>query len=116
MVREAADGDRDAGIIEGRNAVIEAIRAGMEIDKVFIAKGEADATLRHIASAARATGAAVSEVDRRKLDSMSVTRSHQGVIASAACVEYVTIEDILGIAEIKGRLQVRYPFRLDISE
>jgi len=90
------------GIIEGRNAVIEALRAGVTIDKVFIAKGETDAALRHIASSARAMGAAVVDADRRKLDSMSITHAHQGVIATAACVEYVTVEDILEIARQKG--------------
>jgi len=95
--------DRDDGLIEGRNAVIEALRAGVQIDKVFIAKGEIDASLRHIASSARAAGAVVSEADRRKLDSMSVTRAHQGVIAVAACAEYVTVEDILQIAKDRGQ-------------
>ena len=90
------------GFIEGRNAVIEALRAGLEIDKVFIAKGETDATLGHIASTARAAGAVVSEVDRRKLDSMSQTHAHQGVIASAACAEYVTVGSILETARTRG--------------
>lgn len=89
-------------IIEGRNAVIEALRAGVTIDKVFIAKGETDATLGHIAYVARAAGAAVVDTDRRKLDSMSLTHAHQGVIAVAACAEYVTIEDILDNARQKG--------------
>ena len=88
----------DSGIIEGRNAVIEALRAGVAIDKVFIAKGETDGALRHIAQKAKDAGAVVSDADRRKLDFMSVTKAHQGVIAFAACVEYVTVEDILEIA------------------
>jgi len=90
------------GIIEGRNAVTEALRSGVNIDKVFIAKGETDATLKHIASTARSAGAAVVEADRRKLDSMSITKSHQGVIATAAYAEYVSIDDILEIAKKKG--------------
>ena len=87
-----------SGVIEGRNAVIEALRAGVTIDKVFIARGETDRTLRHIASTARAAGAAVVDADKRKLDAMSVTHAHQGVIAQAACAEYVTVGDILEIA------------------
>jgi len=87
------------GVIEGRNAVTEALRSGVNIDKVFISKGEIDSALKHIASTARAAGAAVVETDRRKLDSMSVTQSHQGVIAMAAYTDYVTIEDILNIAK-----------------
>jgi len=93
---------RGEGQIEGRNAVIEALRSGVNIDKVFVAKGVTDATLKHIASAARTAGAVVVEADRRKLDSMSITQSHQGVIAMAAYVEYVTINDILEIANKKG--------------
>ena len=90
------------GIIEGRNAVIEALRSGVNIDKVFIAKGEIDSTLKHIAGTARSAGAAVVETDRRKLDSMSLTHSHQGVIAMAAFTEYVSIEDILETARQKN--------------
>ena len=90
------------GVIEGRNAVMEALRSGINIDKVFIAKGDIDSTLKHIASTARAAGAAVVEADRRKLDSMSITHSHQGVIALAAFAEYVTVEDILEKAKDKG--------------
>ena len=89
-------------MIEGRNAVTEALRSGVNIDKVFIAKGETDSALRFIAGAARRAGAAVVEADKRKLDSMSQTHSHQGVIAMAAFAEYVTIDDILEIARSKN--------------
>ncbi|MCL2391276.1 MAG: 23S rRNA (guanosine(2251)-2'-O)-methyltransferase RlmB [Oscillospiraceae bacterium] len=90
------------GVIEGRNAVIEALRAGVVIDKVFIAKGDTDASLRHIASIARQAGSVVVDADRRKLDSMSATHAHQGVIAMAACAQYVTISDIIESAKTKG--------------
>lgn len=90
------------GIIEGRNAVIEALRAGTTMDKVYIAKGETDATLGHIASTARGKGIVVVEADRRKLDAMSVTHSHQGVIAVAAVREYASVSDILQSARDKG--------------
>ena len=93
---------RSDDIIEGRNAVLEALRAGIAIDKVFVAKGETDAALRHIASTAREAGAVVVDADRRKLDAMSVTHSHQGVIAAAACAEYASVEDILENASRKG--------------
>ena len=75
------------GIIEGRNAVIEALRAGTAMDKIYLAKGETDKTLGHIASKARAQGIVVVEADRRKLDGMSRTHAHQGVIALAAVRE-----------------------------
>ena len=90
------------GVIEGRNAVIEALRAGVTIDKIFIAKGETDATLGHIASTAREKGIVVVDADRRKLDGMSRTHSHQGVIALAAVREYASVDDILEAARAKG--------------
>lgn len=90
------------GIIEGRNAVIEALRAGETIDKIYLQKGETDKTLGHIASKARAAGVVVVEADRRKLDAMSRTHAHQGVIALAAVREYVSIQSILDSAAAKG--------------
>ena len=90
------------GMIEGRNAVIEALRAGTPIDKIFLARGETDATLGHIASSAREKGIVVVEADRRKLDGMSRTHAHQGVIAMAAVREYATVDDILNAAREKG--------------
>ena len=90
------------GIIEGRNAVIEALRSGETIDKIYLAKGETDKTLGHIASRAREKGIVVVEADRRKLDGMSRTHAHQGVIALAAVREYVSVEDILADAAAKN--------------
>ncbi len=94
--------EENDGIIEGRNAVIEALRAGTPMDKVYIAKGETDAALGHIAAKARAAGIAVVDCDRRKLDGMSVTHAHQGVIAVAAVREYADVSDILQAARDKG--------------
>lgn len=96
-----ADGEAD-GIIEGRNAVLEALRTNTPIDKLYLAKGETDAALGHLASTARNKGIVVVECDRRKLDGMSVTHSHQGVIAVTAVREYATVEDILNAAREKG--------------
>ena len=90
------------GIIEGRNAVIEALRAGTNIDKIFIMKGEVDSALGHIASTARKQGIVVADADKNKLDKMSRTHAHQGVIAVASVREYVSVEDILQIARDKG--------------
>ena len=90
------------GVIEGRNAVIEALRAGETIDKIYILKGETDKTLGHIASKARAAGIVVVDADRRKLDNMSRTHAHQGVIALASVREYVSVESILNSAREKG--------------
>lgn len=96
------DNNESGGIIEGRNAVIEALRAGRLIDKIYIAKGETDTALGHIASSARQAGAVVVEADRKKLDTMSMTRAHQGVIAVATVKAYVDIDTILDIAKSKN--------------
>ncbi|MDD6189674.1 MAG: 23S rRNA (guanosine(2251)-2'-O)-methyltransferase RlmB [Clostridiales bacterium] len=88
--------------IEGKNAVMEALKAGRTIDKVYIVRGETDKALKFIAAKARAAGAVVSEVDKRKLDFMSETHSHQGVIAIAAVQQYSTVEEILNIAAERG--------------
>jgi len=100
--RSAPVEQENDGVIEGRNAVIEALRAGTPIDKIYIARGETDATLGHIASTARNKGIVVTEADRRKLDGMSRTKSHQGVIAVAAVREYASVDDILSAAREKG--------------
>ena len=89
----------EENIIEGKNAVTEAIRAGRALDKVFLVRGSSDKALAFIASSAKAAGAVVTECDRRKLDAMSQTGSHQGVIAVAAAREYCTLEDILARAD-----------------
>ena len=90
------------GVIEGRNAVIEALRAGTAIDMFYLMKGESDSALGHIASAAREKGIVVVDADRHKLDNMSRTHAHQGVIALAAVREYASVDDILNAAREKG--------------
>ena len=100
--RPALNDAESDGIIEGRNAVIEALRTDTPIDKIYLAKGETDATLGHIASTARNKGIVVVETDRRKLDERSITHSHQGVIAVTAVREYASVEDILESARSKG--------------
>ena len=90
------------GQLEGRNALTEALRSGRTVDKVFIAAGETDRGLQRLAAQAKEAGAVVVPVDRRKLDMMSATRAHQGVIALAAAHEYVGIDDILEEAASRG--------------
>jgi len=90
------------GQLEGRNALTEALRAGRTIDKVFIADGEIDRGLQRLAAEAKEAGAVVVPVDRRKLDAMSFTRAHQGVITLVAAHEYCTIDDILEEAASRG--------------
>ena len=90
------------GQIEGRNALTEALRSGRTIDKVFIAAGETDRGLQRLAADAKEAGAVVVPVDRRKLDAMSQSHAHQGVIALVAAREYFTVADILEEAASRG--------------
>ena len=90
------------GQLEGRNALTEALKAGRTIDKVFVAAGDTDRGLQRLAAQAKEAGAVVVPVDRRKLDQMSTTRAHQGVIALAAAHVYYTIDDILEEAASRG--------------
>ena len=90
------------GQLEGRNALTEALKSGRTIDKVFIAAGDTDRGLQRLAAQAKEAGAVVVPVDRRKLDAMSVTHAHQGVITLAAAHDYATISDILEEARSRG--------------
>ena len=101
--REDADAASD-GIVEGRNPVIEAIRAGKKIDKLYVPSETHDSSLRYIISKAREAGAAIIETDRRKLDQMSVTRAHQGVIAIIPVREYASYGDVLTKIREKGKV------------
>lgn len=94
--------EEDPGQLEGRNALTEALKSGRTIDKVFIAAGETDRGLQRLAAQAKEAGAVVVPVDRRKLDAMSVTGAHQGVITLAAAHEYASLDDILAEAESRG--------------
>ena len=90
------------GQLEGRNAITEALKNGRTIDKVFVADGDTDRGLQRLAAQAKEAGAVVVPVDRRKLDAMSTTRAHQGIISLAAAHEYATIDDILEEAASRG--------------
>lgn len=94
--------EEDESRLEGRNAVTEALRAGRTIDKIFVADGDIDAGLQRLVAQAKDAGAVVVPVDRRKLDQMSTTHSHQGIIAQAAAHEYATVDDILEEAASRG--------------
>ena len=90
------------GQLEGRNALTEALKSGRTIDKVFIAAGDTDRGLQRLAAQAKEAGAVVVPVDRRKLDAMSATHAHQGVITLAAAHEYATLADIMQEARDRG--------------
>ena len=89
----------DGSLVEGRNAVLETLRAGRTVDKLFVAEG---ARIGDVAAEARRAGVPVVTCDRRKLDSMSPTGNHQGVIAQAAAHEYVPLEALFETAASRG--------------
>lgn len=88
--------------IEGRNAVIEAFRAGRTIDKLFILDGCQDGPILTIKREASKKGALIKYVTKERLDQISETGKHQGVIAYAAAYTYAEVEDILNRAREKG--------------
>ena len=87
---------------EGRNAVLEAFRSGKCVDKLFILDGCQDGPVRTIAREARKTDTIINYVSKERLDQLSETRAHQGVIAQVAAYEYSTVDEILARAEEKG--------------
>lgn len=88
--------------IEGRNAVLEAFRSGKPIDKLFVLDGCQDGPVRSIIREARKGDTILSFVSRERLDQMSQTGKHQGVIAYGAAYEYAQVEDMLNLAKEKG--------------
>lgn len=88
--------------IEGRNAVLEAFRSGKTIDKLFILDGCQDGPVRTILREAKKTDAIINFVAKERLDQLSETGKHQGVIAQAAAYEYATVDEILERAQEKG--------------
>ncbi len=88
--------------IEGRNAVLEAFRSGKTIDRLFVQDGCQDGPVKSITREARKGDTIISYVPKERLDQMSQTGRHQGVIAFAAAYEYAGVEDILKLARDKG--------------
>ncbi|MBQ8383544.1 MAG: 23S rRNA (guanosine(2251)-2'-O)-methyltransferase RlmB [Clostridia bacterium] len=90
------------GVIYGRNAVLEALKAEKTLDKLFVQGGEREGSITLIVAKAKEAGIPVVQVAREKLDSLSGGGVHQGVVALAAGVEYCSVDDLLRIAEEKG--------------
>lgn len=88
--------------IEGRNAVTEAFRSGKTIDKLFVLDGCQDGPVRTIIREAKKHDTIINYVAKERLDQMSETGKHQGVVAMAAAYEYAEVEDILALAAEKG--------------
>ena len=100
--------------IEGRNAVLEALRAGKTIDKLYVLDGCPDGPVRTIIREAKNGDTIINYVKKERLDQLSETGHHQGVIAMAASYEYATVEDILEKAKEKG--EAPFIFVLDNIE
>ena len=100
--------------IEGRNAVLEAFRAGKSVDKLFLLDGCQDGPVRTIAREARKKDTIIQYVSKERLNQLSETGLHQGVIAQVASYEYASVEDILAKAEEKG--EAPFIFVLDNIE
>ena len=95
------DEQEQTALYEGRNAVTELLRAGKTVDKLFVS-ADVRGRMADICAMARQAGALIVECDRRKLDAMSETGVHQGVIAQAAAHEYVSVADLLEVARARG--------------
>lgn len=94
--------------IEGRNAVIEAFRAGKTVDKIFVLEGCKDGPIQTVLREAKKQSTIVNFVKKERLDQLSETGKHQGVIAHLAAYEYSTVEEIMDRAAQKGGSTVRY--------
>lgn len=94
--------DENENMVEGRNPVIETIKAGRTIEKLYIAKGATEGSIKKIISMAKEKGIVVNEVEKIRLDNMSTTGSHQGVIALVTPYVYFEIDDMLAAAKAKG--------------
>ena len=99
---QQADEEFTGGMVEGRNAVIEAFRSGKTVDKLFVLASSQDGPIRTIIREAKKHDTIINYVEKERLDELSTTGKHQGVIAMAAAYEYATVEEILAKAEEKG--------------
>ncbi len=88
--------------LEGRNAILEALRNGRDMEKLLVIKASAEGTIKIIIAQASKKGVVIQEVSRQKLDELSQTKNHQGVIAIVSAHNYATVGDILENAKSKG--------------
>lgn len=99
-------------LIEGRNAVMEVLRSNRNIENLYIAKGELNGSIKNIIKLAKQKGIVIKDADKKKLDSMSQTGAHQGVIAITTAFQYSTVNDILDYAKTKNK----HPFIVILDE
>lgn len=100
-IPDAADIEAAEGLIVGRNPVMEALKSGKAIDTIYV-NSDAGGSIGAITRIAREKGIVIKNVNDQKLTQMCAGASHQGIIASGACAEYVSVEDILNISKKKG--------------
>ena len=100
--KKSYDKKENENIIEGRNAVMEAFRSGKPVDKLYVLDGCQDGAVRSIIREARKHDTILNFVEKDRLNQLSETGKHQGVIASVAAYEYAEVEDMLKLAEEKG--------------
>jgi 23S rRNA (guanosine2251-2'-O)-methyltransferase len=98
--------------ISGKNPVLEALRSGREINKIFIAEGSQRGQMKQVLEEAKERGIVAQFVPKKKVDSLSQTQAHQGVIASIAAYQYYDVEDLFEVAEERGE----QPFFLILDE
>ena len=89
-------------VIEGRNAVLEAMRSGKAIDKLFVLDGCQDGPVRTIVREAKKRGIVLNFVEKERLNHLSETGKHQGAVAFAAAYEYSSVDDMLNLARERG--------------
>lgn len=99
-MEQHADGERE--LLVGRNAVLEALRSGREINTLLVAKGERSGSITRILADCRDRGIVIKEVDKRKLDFLCGQGNHQGVAAYVAAHAYAELDDMFALAEARG--------------
>lgn len=100
--RRQAPRVEDESVIVGRNPVMELLKSGRDVEKLYIQKGEREGSITKIFAEAKKRGIVISEVDKKRLDELAFGNAHQGVAAVASAVEYKSIEEIVAIAKEKG--------------
>ncbi len=92
----------DETVVVGRNPILELIKSGKDIEKLYIQKGEREGSITKIFAEAKKRGIVITEVDKKRLDELAFGNAHQGVAAVISTVEYKTVEELVQIARDKG--------------
>ena len=92
----------DGTVIVGRNPIMELIKSGKDVEKMYIQRGEREGSITKIFAEAKKRGIVITEVDKKRLDELALGNAHQGVAAIVSAVEYKTVEELVNIAREKG--------------